>query len=156
MITNEFEVIPISTGKILEIFDNSGKRVTNSLSQVYSGGEWVNNWKSQITYENLQLITENEFSLPNSYLLVQNYPNPFNPYTIILYELPVQTKVSVVIYDFLGREVRTLVNAVEQPGTHSINWNGKDGLGNDVSAGIYLYRIRAGGFVETRKMILLK
>jgi flagellar hook assembly protein FlgD len=64
--------------------------------------------------------------------------------------------VSVVIYDFLGREVRVLVNNIEQPGSHSVNWNGKDGSGNDVSAGIYLYRIQAGGYVETRKMVLLK
>ncbi len=156
MITNEFGVISPSGGKTLEILDNTDKRLTKSVTQVYSDGVWVNSWRVWYSYEGMHLNTDNDLSLPNRYLLDQNYPNPFNPYTTILYELPEKVKVSVVIYDFLGREVRNLVNNIEQPGSHSINWNGKDGSGNDVSAGIYLYQIRAGGYVETKKMVLLK
>ncbi|MEE9190977.1 MAG: T9SS type A sorting domain-containing protein [Candidatus Neomarinimicrobiota bacterium] len=154
IITNEFK--PLGPGKVLEILDNSDNRVTTSVSQVFTGGVGTNNWRAWNSYEELQLNTDNELSLPDRYFLAQNYPNPFNPYTTILYELPAQAKVSVVIYDFLGREVRNLVNSIEQPGSHSVNWNGKDGSGNDVSAGIYLYRIQAGGYVETKKMVLLK
>jgi hypothetical protein len=154
IITNEFR--PLGPGKILGILDNSDNRATTSVSQIITGGVGTNNWRVWNSYEDLQLNTDNELSLPDRYFLAQNYPNPFNPYTTILYELPAQTHVSVIIYDFLGRKIRNLVNNIEQSGSHSVNWNGKDGSGNNVSAGIYLYRIQAGGYVETRKMVLLK
>lgn len=108
-----------------------------------------------ILVRTLPLTTENG-GYPIKFELYQNFPNPFNPYTTIHYELPEEIKVSVVIYDFLGREIRVLVNNIEQSGSHSLTWNGKDDSGNDVSAGLYLYQIRAGGYVETRKMVLLK
>jgi hypothetical protein len=155
MITNEFMSDP-EWGKILKKLDNADYRVIKSVYRYYLQSFGNRDWRKLISYEGVQLNANDELSLPNRYLLAQNYPNPFNPYTTILYELPEEVKVSVVIYDFLGREVRILVNNIEQPGSHSINWNGKDGSGKEVSAGIYLYQIRAGEYVETRKMVLLK
>ena len=98
---------------------------------------------------------ENEF-IPVTHNLFQNYPNPFNPSTIISYSLPNVSFVSLKIYDILGREVRTLVNSEQNIGIHNIQWNGDNNYGNKVSSGIYLYKIEAGDFIMTKKMLLLK
>jgi len=93
---------------------------------------------------------------PNSFSLNQNYPNPFNPSTEIKYQLPVGSMVSLKIYDLLGREITTLVNEVKSAGKHQITWNGEDSFGKKVTSGIYFYTIKAGNYVETKKMILMK
>jgi photosystem II stability/assembly factor-like uncharacterized protein len=95
-------------------------------------------------------------NIPDNFYLSQNYPNPFNPVTRIKYSLPSEQFVSVVIYDLRGREVAKLVDNHQAPGTYTIEWNGKDNSGKQVSSGIYLYKIGAGKFSEMRKMILLK
>ena len=88
--------------------------------------------------------------------LRQNYPNPFNPVTEILYDLPADHLVELFVYDLLGREVIQLVNAPMTAGYHRVTWHAKDAHGQSVSAGIYFYQLRAGSFVRTQKMILLK
>ncbi|MDO8550962.1 MAG: T9SS type A sorting domain-containing protein [Ignavibacteria bacterium] len=98
---------------------------------------------------------ENEF-IPVTHNLFQNYPNPFNPSTVISYSLPNVSYVSLKIYDILGREVKTLVNSEQNIGIHNIQWNGDNNYGNKVSSGIYLYKIEAGNFIMTKKMLLLK
>jgi hypothetical protein len=88
--------------------------------------------------------------------LYQNVPNPFNPSTKIRYELRGRADVSLVIYDVAGRQVKRLVSAKETRGVHAVDWNGFNDQGQRVSSGIYFYRLQAGAFVQTRKMILLK
>ena len=94
--------------------------------------------------------------LPITTTLRQNYPNPFNPITTINYDLPKSAHIQLMVYDILGREVRSLINQEQQAGYHSFNWNSKDNFGRPVSAGIYFYQIQSQGFVKTKKMILLK
>ena len=94
--------------------------------------------------------------LPGDYSLKQNYPNPFNPLTTIQYSLPVRGHVSLVLYDILGRQMRTLVNSYQDIGNRSVRWDSKNEFGKHVSAGVYLYRIQTGEFVQTKKMVLLK
>ena len=94
--------------------------------------------------------------LPGDYSLKQNFPNPFNPLTTIQYSLPIKSHVSLVLYDILGRQVRTLVNRNQDIGKKSVIWDSKNEFGKPVSAGVYLYQIRAGEFVQTKKMVLLK
>lgn len=91
-----------------------------------------------------------------SFTLHQNYPNPFNPVTTLRYDLPQASEVTLTIYDILGRQVRTLVQGMEEPGHKSVTWDGTDDLGEQVGAGICLYRIQAGEFAQTRKMIHLR
>jgi hypothetical protein len=93
---------------------------------------------------------------PNSYALHQNYPNPFNPTTTIKYDLKAAGKVTLKVYNILGQEVRTLVNKNETAGFKSVVWNGKDNMGKAVSSGLYIYRIEAGQFVKSHKMMFIK
>jgi hypothetical protein len=87
------------------------------------------------------------------YALSQNYPNPFNPSTLISYELPLTGLVTLKVYDLLGREVATLVNEEKPAGSYNAQFT----MNNvQLSSGIYFYKLQAGEFVETKKMILLK
>ncbi len=92
-------------------------------------------------------------TIPTEFKLEQNYPNPFNPSTVISYQLPVAGHISLIVYDVLGREVATLVNEFQQAGIHNSTFT----IHNSVlPSGVYFYRITAGDFVQTKKMILLK
>ena len=93
---------------------------------------------------------------PKTYNISQNYPNPFNPITTMQYELPEDSFVNVTVYDILGNVVNNLINANQSSGFKSIQWNATNNQGEPVSAGVYLYKIQAGDFVDTKKMILLK
>jgi hypothetical protein len=99
---------------------------------------------------------ENEASMPGSYYLLQNYPNPFNPITTLHYDLPENSFVNITIYDMLGRKIKTLINETQDASYRSIIWDATDNNGEPVSAGIYLYQIQAGEYMQTKKMVLLK
>ncbi len=92
-----------------------------------------------------------EVSAPVEFALKQNYPNPFNPSTTISYQLPVSGKVIMKVYNALGIEVATLVNENKEAGSYNINFNA-----SNLSSGVYIYKLSAGSFVSTKKMILLK
>ena len=93
---------------------------------------------------------------PVKYELKNCYPNPFNPVTSLRYDLPEDAMVNITIYDMMGRVVSNLVNNQQYGGYKSVKWNATNNQGEPVSAGVYLYKIQAGDFVDTRKMILLK
>jgi hypothetical protein len=97
-----------------------------------------------------------ETSVIPGYSLWQNYPNPFNPETDISFNLPEKTEASLIIYNILGERIQTLVSGYMRAGTHTVHWNGRDEAGNLVSSGIYFYRLKTDGFVETKKMVLMK
>jgi len=103
------------------------------------------------------LNEEGSNKLPETFDLMQNYPNPFNPETSIKYQLPENCTVSLKIFNVLGQEVRTLINNNEKKsGYYSIKWDGRDNYGIAVSSGIYIYRIKAGNFVRSKRMVLIK
>ena len=93
---------------------------------------------------------------PTKYSLYQNFPNPFNPTTQISFDLPKQSQVTISIFNSAGQLVRRLVNSDYEAGSHNIVWNSRDDLGKPVASGLYLYTIRASGFVRTKKMVMLK
>lgn len=95
-------------------------------------------------------------SLPEEFVLEQNYPNPFNPSTTIRFALPEASQVSLKIYNARGQLVRTLVSGNYESGVHEIRWDARNDLGETVSSGMYFYRMQAGNFVESRKMVLLR
>jgi flagellar hook assembly protein FlgD len=94
--------------------------------------------------------------LPTDFTLEQNYPNPFNPSTRIDFSLPVAGDVTLMIYDVLGRSIRTLASGSYAAGHHTVTWDSRDGSGQTVASGVYFYRLEAGGTSTTRKMMLLK
>lgn len=96
-------------------------------------------------------VSELTNSTPHTWSLGQNYPNPFNPATVISYQIPVNTYVTLKVYDMLGREVKTLVNERQTAGTHLVTFD----AGN-LASGVYFYRMQAGSFVQTKKLILMK
>jgi predicted GH43/DUF377 family glycosyl hydrolase len=103
--------------------------------------------EEQITVD----VREAVSAQPTSYGLEQNYPNPFNPTTVISYQLPVASWVRLVVFDLLGREVKTLVNEKKEPGAYQVKFDG-----SGLASGVYFYRLQAGEFSQTKRLMLLK
>jgi hypothetical protein len=105
------------------------------------------------TFCNAPLAVENRNDLetPKEFSLSQNFPNPFNPNTVISWQLPVSSQVTIKVYDVIGDEVAVLVNEEKPAGTYEINFNA-----SNLATGIYFYKLQAGSFVETKKMLLIK
>tara|TARA_B100000886_G_scaffold244436_1_gene171765 strand:+ start:1015 stop:4017 length:3003 start_codon:yes stop_codon:yes gene_type:complete len=124
----------------------------------YRVSYYTNNWSeySEVISVTLEWMDVDGEHLPTVYALHQNYPNPFNPITTVRYELPEDSFVDVTVYDMLGNVVNNLVNTDQSSGYKSIQWDATNNQGEPVSAGVYLYKIQAGDFVDTKKMILLK
>ena len=119
-----------------------------------SGDDW--NWSvnRSIVIRNPVGIEQN--TTVSGFRLNQNYPNPFNPVTDIKFSLPFKENVNITVYDILGKVVRTLVNRLIEAGENNIEWNGTDEAGISVNSGVYFYKITAGDFTETKKMMLIK
>ena len=94
--------------------------------------------------------------LPTTFALYQNHPNPFNPITTIRYDLSEDGPVSIIIYDLMGREIKTLVKQVSAPGRYSVNWNGRNQFGKQIASGMYFYRMETPKFQSVKKLIFLK
>ena len=103
------------------------------------------------TFKYSETIEVDYLGLPDNFSLSQNYPNPFNISTVIRYSIPEEKLVTIKIYNALGEEVRTLTNEMKQPGRYTINFDA-----TSLSSGLYFYRLVAGQFVETKRMLLLK
>lgn len=136
---------PSGTGvRRLEI--NSGRRVFAATNRgVYRSQNRLNT-----------AVHERKVTAANSFILEQNYPNPFNPETEIRFSVPEARRVVLRIYNMFGQEVRTLVDQQFKPGYYSATWDGRGSLGNFMPSGVYFYRLEAGGFVKTMKMVLAK
>jgi hypothetical protein len=127
-----------------------------SGSEVYVGGRFtsaggvsannVARWNSGTSR-----VEQLSPTAPKTFLLEQNYPNPFNPSTTIRYQLPVASEVKLEVYDVLGKKIATLVNERQSAGAYQVVWNA-----SGLSSGTYFYRLQAGTFVETKKMIMVK
>jgi hypothetical protein len=110
-----------------------------------------NRLKLFVTYNNVVSVEVNNPKIPAEFNLEQNYPNPFNPKTVIGYRLPVTGNVTLKVYDVLGSEVATLVNEYKPAGRYEVNFNAES-----LSSGIYFYKLRAGSYNETKKMVLIR
>ena len=97
------------------------------------------------------VTVEDEEAFSRSFNLYPNYPNPFNPSTTISFTLSKSSHISLLIYDIHGREVESLIEGIQPAGSHSIEWNA-----SNLASGVYFYRLTAGEFIQTRKMILIK
>jgi hypothetical protein len=100
---------------------------------------------------NFRVTAINEITQPFTFALSQNYPNPFNPTTSIQYQVESRQYVTLTVYDILGRLVTTLVDGEKAPGSYTATFDG-----SKLPSGIYLYRLQAGNFTQTRRMVLMK
>jgi hypothetical protein len=107
-------------------------------------------WRRPLS-EMITDVAQGGSDIPTAYALQQNYPNPFNPNTTIEYELPKSSMVKLIVYDLLGREVSVLVNERRDAGVHEVNFDG-----SNLASGVYLCRLTAGDFVQSRKLAILK
>jgi hypothetical protein len=119
---------------------------TADASNAIHAGFWFQNVSIVTSIE--QIASE---TVPREFRLEQNYPNPFNPSTTITFELPKSSLVRLSVYDILGREVSLLVNEKRDAGAHRVTF-----IASGLSSGVYFYRMQAGDFVRTRKLLLLR
>jgi flagellar hook assembly protein FlgD len=107
--------------------------------------------------ENFQPVGAVEIAaVPTAFALEKNYPNPFNPSTTIRYQIPSDANVNLAIYNVQGQLIRSLVAKEQKAGYYNIVWDGRSDAGQTVSSGLYLYRVQAGSFVATHKMLMIK
>ncbi|MDW7680481.1 MAG: LamG-like jellyroll fold domain-containing protein, partial [bacterium] len=151
------QTMPIGNDKDLYPTDNP-------LFIGFGGGgsdSYLNGYIDEVRIQNYSLSTAvtdgtKHDILPSDYELSQNYPNPFNPTTNINYKLPQNSKVELAVYNMLGKQVRVLIDRNQNAGSHKITWDGKDNYGNNLTSGIYFYRLKTDKFNCTRKMIFMK
>ena len=112
-----------------------------------------NQWKSRLKV----FANSNIESVPEAFnALYENFPNPFNPITNIKYSLEEEKHTKILIYNSLGQVIRMLVNEPQTAGIHTVQWDSCDDNGQKVSSGLYIYRLEAGSFVKTRRMMLIE
>ena len=151
-VMSPYETITISYDVVLD----AGEHMNWVLSTA-GGEEYILEQESEIAVPFAGRFTlEKRAVIPETFALHQNFPNPFNPITSLRYDLPEQSRITLTIYDLMGREITQLVNTVQEAGYRSVKWDATDIHGKPVSAGVYLYQIRSGEYVQTKKMVLLK
>ncbi|MBK7255853.1 MAG: T9SS type A sorting domain-containing protein [Ignavibacteria bacterium] len=145
---------------IAESTDRKLWEVNSAGSVVWSfspGVEVTRVLRYPMNYSGLVGVQNTQNTVPDKFELSQNFPNPFNPSTDINYSLPKSSDVSLIVYDILGNEIRTLVNeANKNSGSYSVNGDGTNDAGMKVSWGVYYYKFKTGNFIQVRKMLLIK
>ena len=129
------------------------------IEELFSGLTWP--YRLALSFENsgttgVEKKDDGPNLIPQEFELAQNYPNPFNPETTIEYNLPKSSHIVLTVYDILGHEIITLVDEKQQAGLHQQNWNACDCFGNQVSSGIYVYKIKTDDDVCSKKMLYIK
>jgi hypothetical protein len=132
---------------------------------LYLGTEAGVVWKLSLSDLGITSVKQVSDEIPAEFELSQNYPNPFNPETTISYKLSAVSNVDLTVYDVLGKEVITLVNEVQQPGVYNVKFSINSILStftrhwrasSSLSSAVYFYKLQAGDFVQTKKMMLMK
>ena len=135
-----------------EVVNYADGKISDILYEFEFDGEWKKEYKAEYTYGSGNTVSnENWDNTIEGFSLHQNYPNPFNPSTQISFALPAASEVKLRVFDMLGRNVATLVNSRKAAGIHTVNFD----AGN-LSSGTYIYRLEAGNFTKTRKLMLIK
>jgi hypothetical protein len=151
-------------GPTLAALDSDGDGFINGVELQDSAGTWTSGsanpgTASLVTHPGDAQdfpATSAVWDIPASYELGHNYPNPFNPLTVISYNLPVYSHVTIDIYNVLGEKIKTLVNESASEGSYITIWNGLNDLGKAVNSGIYFYRMTAGDYSSVKRMVLMK
>ncbi len=149
--------------KISTIITDTSGTTTQTYNHYYAQGvgqilnegwsSWGGDYKFELTEYNVQtsVIVGKSLNNPDNFKLCRNYPNPFNPKTVIQYQIPNSTNVSLKVYNVLGKEIATLVDQYQSFGNHSIKFDA-----TNLPSGIYFYKLRTAGYLETKKMLLCR
>ena len=113
--------------------------------------EVISGFLADTLFRSILVAVKEQEGLPKAYALAQNYPNPFNPTTTIRYELPKASPATLAIYNILGARVATIVDGLEAAGYHQVEFNA-----SQLASGVYFYRLHAGSFTETKKLVLIR
>ncbi|MFZ4621274.1 MAG: T9SS type A sorting domain-containing protein [Bacteroidota bacterium] len=135
----------------LKTFANTGHTLDNDAAKQDEAYKASVTWLYSLLKASTIASVETPIMVPTEVALANNYPNPFNPSTTIRYQLPAMMNVKIGVYNILGQEIMTLVNEVKDAGNYSVTFDA-----SHLSSGLYLYRLKAGGVVQTKKMLLLK
>jgi len=136
----------------VELNLSNGIWANEALNEVYYLSENGNMSKSVSSGDGINLVN----LIPENFTLYQNYPNPFNSTTTIAFDLPEDVKVRLEIFDVSGRPICTLIDEPREAGSHRVFWNGRDEAGDTVASGLYIYRLQAGEFIQSRKLLFIK
>jgi hypothetical protein len=139
----------------LAIFNgqNAGGYWRITVTDIFPGADdgRLIGWGIQFNNQAITAVNEEITGIPKKFALHQNYPNPFNPTTTIKYDLAKESFVKITVYDILGKQVQTLVNEQKKAGSYALEINA-----SGLASGVYFYKIEAGTFVATKKMMLIK
>ena len=141
------------------IYDTSEDRMSSGQIGVFSfqqDGDGIPGYYDNIVVNSLVSSVDEQTPVASGFILNQNYPNPFNPETNISYKLSEGANISLTIYDMLGSEIKSLVSDYQPAGNYTVAWDGKDESGIIVPSGVYLYSLKTGTSVESKKMVLLR
>ena len=140
------------SGKWYEYFSQDSISVTDvNMNVALNAGDYKIFTDKKIVRPGFITDVEENEIIPQDFVLYQNYPNPFNPSTIIGYQLPVTSNVTLKVYDILGREIATLVNEQKPAGKYELKFDG-----SELASGVYFFTLKTGNYAETKKMILMK
>ena len=141
------DIIGVSGAEVVFLNERNPEEVFATTTDIY--GNFELNLDAETS------VDSQSSSKPAIFKLNQNFPNPFNPGTVISYELPSDSPVQLEIYNSLGQRVRTVVDTWQEAGYHGLIWEGTDDNGRGLASGVYFYRLQAGSFTESRKMVLV-
>jgi len=150
-------IVSVKFGPIMNFARRNPMAVKFNNSIYVFGGEGMSR-RDVAQVERLDLMTDvnDDEPVPVDYVLHQNYPNPFNPVTTISFKIANKSHVLLEIFNVLGEKVKTLCNEEFTAGSHELDWTGKDDFNKPLSGGVYIYKLTAGNFVDSKKMVLLK
>ena len=159
---NEINNINDNTKYFSDTYYYTSDGVYQDKTNMGYGGKKITDPKGDVKYSFIDIIgtswqikklvdVSDEEIIPKQFSLFQNYPNPFNPTTTISFDLPERSKVQLKIFNILGEEVKDLINEERTAGHYNYNWNA-----NGLASGVYFYKLQAGDFVQTKKLILIK
>jgi hypothetical protein len=138
---------------VVAIYMARGSDNLNSVTELKNTAQYLRDFYYTGTITSLE---NNEMEIVRDFKLDQNYPNPFNPSTKISWQSPVGSWQTLKIYDVLGNEVASLVDEYKTAGTYEVEFNSHSGKGRNLTSGVYFYQLKTEGFIETKKMLLMK
>ncbi|MBI2420365.1 MAG: T9SS type A sorting domain-containing protein, partial [Ignavibacteriales bacterium] len=148
---------PVGDSLLFRVYDAKTKHVLALMKGIrFEADKLTGNYNEAHEITGIPLAVQDGRIIPAEFSLSANYPNPFNPTTTIAFALPVESDVTITIYNIMGERVKQIVNGHEQAGFYSVVWDGRNDYSNIVASGVYIYSMKAGKYQATRKLTFIK